>query len=84
MTCVILEAAPTPCASSLDDIRDVTGRVSRWTLIFHRDEQGFVVRSPALDRGRVELTTSVPQASAARPCAGAANEKVRSMRHRGV
>jgi len=22
--------------------RDVTGRVSRWTLILHRDEQGFV------------------------------------------
>ena len=41
-------------------LRDVTGRVSRWTLILHRDEQGFVVRSPALDRGRVELTTSVP------------------------
>jgi hypothetical protein len=41
-------------------LRDVTGRVSRWTLILHRDEQGFVVRSQALDRGRVELTTSVP------------------------
>lgn len=23
-------------------LRDVTGRVSRWTLILHRDEQGFV------------------------------------------
>jgi hypothetical protein len=34
--------------------RDVTGRVSRWTLILHRDEQGFVVRSQALDRGRVD------------------------------
>ena len=23
-------------------LRDVTGRVSRWTLILHRDEQGFL------------------------------------------
>jgi hypothetical protein len=23
-------------------LRDVTGRVSRWTLILHRDEQGFM------------------------------------------
>jgi hypothetical protein len=41
-------------------LRDVTGRVSGWTLILHRDEQGFVIRSEALDRGRVELTTSNP------------------------
>jgi hypothetical protein len=27
-------------------LRDVTGRVSRWTLIFHRDEQGFVKTLP--------------------------------------
>jgi len=25
-------------------LRDVTGRVSRWTLILHRDEQGFCPR----------------------------------------
>ena len=35
-------------------LRDVTGRVSRWTLILHRDEQGFVKCSEALDRGRLD------------------------------
>jgi len=35
-------------------LRDVTGRVCRWTLIFHRDEQGFAKRLPKLDRGRVD------------------------------
>jgi hypothetical protein len=35
-------------------LRDVTGRVSRWTLILHRDEQGFVKTLPKLDRGRVD------------------------------
>jgi hypothetical protein len=28
-------------------LRDVTGRVSRWTLILHRDEQGFVMQPGA-------------------------------------
>jgi hypothetical protein len=32
-------------------LRDVTGRVSRWTLIFHRDEQGFAKGCPSLTAG---------------------------------
>jgi hypothetical protein len=31
--------------------RDVTGRVSRWTLILHRDEQGFVNGARRLTAG---------------------------------
>jgi hypothetical protein len=46
-------------------------------LILHRDEQGFEWMKPALDRGTVGLTTSISQASAARPRVGAANEKAR-------
>jgi hypothetical protein len=31
--------------------RDVTGRVSRWTLILHRDEQGFANAARRLTAG---------------------------------
>ena len=95
VTCVILEAAPPPSAWSLDDIRDVTGRVTgdadppprRARLRVDLPEvlaaSGNATEPNCLTAG--ESAHHIGSASFRSPaCAGAAYEKVRNMRHRGV
>jgi hypothetical protein len=64
-------------------LRDVTGRVSRWTLILHRDEQGFVNAARRLTAGG--STHHIGSVSFRSPAHALAQRmRVRFMRHRGV